>query len=321
MMDIASRPPGPESGLFSLADLEPATVTRLAARSTELFDDREAHDRPLSDHVIGVLFTRTSTRTRTAFTVGTVRLGGTPVTYGPDDLQLNTGESLPDTGRVLGAMLDTLVARTAGPLTELRVLSQYGQLPTVNAMATEEHPTQGICDLATLLLRFGDLSGVRLLYVGEGNNTAVALAHGLSAVPGARITFACPRGYGLPDEELARAAKRAAWSGAHLDQLHDLDHLPHEVDVVYTTRWQTTGTTKQDPAWREAFRPFHVNQAFVNRWPDAWFMHDLPAHRGDEVSPAVLDGPRSLAWTQAAMKLPSAMAVLEWVTNVRPPRH
>lgn len=302
-METASRPPGPERGLFSLADLEPGAVLRLARRSTELFDDREAHDRPLCDQVVGTLFTGGSTRTRTAFTVGTLRLGGTPVSYEPSD-----GEPLPDTGRALGCMLDALVAHTTGPLTELRVLSRYGQLPTVNAMAAEEHPTQGICDLATLLLRFGDLSGLQLLYVGEGNSTAVALAHGLSAVPGARVSFVCPRERRLPDGELARAARRAAATGARLDQVADPGRLPREVDVVYTTRWCGAGTPE---------RAFQVNQAFVNRWPDAWFMHDLPARRGDEVSAAVLDGPRSLAWTQAAMKLPSAMAVLEWVTTGR----
>jgi ornithine carbamoyltransferase len=291
MVETASRPPGPERGLFSLADLDPAAVLGLARRSTELFDDREAHDRPLCDRVVGTLFTGGSTRTRTAFTVGTLRLGGTPVSYEPSD-----GEPLPDTGRALGCMLDALVAHTTGPL------------PTVNAMAAEEHPTQGVCDLATLLLRFGDLSGLRLLYVGEGNSTAVALAHGLSAVPGARASFVCPRERRLPDAELARAARRAAATGARLDQVPDPDRLPREVDVVYTTRWRGAGTPE---------RAFQVNQAFVNRWPDAWFMHDLPARRGDEVSAAVLDGPRSLAWTQAAMKLPSAMAVLEWVTTER----
>ncbi len=304
MVDIVAGPPGPERGLFSLADLAPAAVLRLARRSTELFDDREAHDRPLRDRVVGTLFAGASTRTRTAFTVGTLRLGGTPVPYGPQDLQLSAGEPLADTGRVLGCMLDALVARTTGPLEGLRTLSRYGQLPTVNATAAEEHPTQGICDLATLLLRFGDLSGLRLLYVGEGNSTAVALAHGLSAVPGARATFVCPRERALPSEELGRAVKRAADTGARVQQLDDPGRLPHAVDVVYTTRWREG----------RAEGAFQVNQAFVNRWPDAWFMHGLPARRGDEVSAAVLDGPRSLAWTQAAMKLPSAMAVLEWVT-------
>ncbi|MFI1973252.1 ornithine carbamoyltransferase [Streptomyces cinnamoneus] len=307
--------PGPERGLFSLAELPPPLIQGLTARSVELFHDPRAHDRPLAAQVVGVLFTRTSTRTRTAFTVATLRLGGSPVGFGPGDLQLNTGETVGDTGRVLGSMLDLLVARTAGPLDELRHLSRSGRLPVVNAMAAQEHPSQGLCDLATLALTFGDLTGIQVLYVGEGNNTAVALAHGLAAVPGARVTFATPAGYGLPEDELRTAERRAGTVGAAVEQIHELAAAPADVDVVYTTRWQTTGTVKPDPDWREAFRPFHVDEHLLDRWPRASFMHDLPAHRGDEVSGRVLDGPRSLAWTQAAMKLSSAMAVLEWAAG------
>ncbi|OON72751.1 ornithine carbamoyltransferase [Streptomyces tsukubensis] len=300
-----------ERGLFSLAELKPDALLRLVERSVELFRDREAHDFPLRDRVAGVLFTRTSTRTRTAFQTGIVRLGGTPVAYGPHDLQLNTGESVTDTARVLGSMLDLLVARTSGPLDELRKLSSAGGLPLINAMATEEHPTQGVCDLATLALAHGDLSGLRVMYIGEGNNTAVALAHGMAMVPGARVTFVTPPGYGLPGGVLAAARGIAGAAGAELAETHDVADAPTEVDVVYTTRWQTTGTDKGDPDWRETFRPFHVDAALMRRWPDASFLHDLPAHRGDEVAGEVLDGPRSLAWTQATMKLSSAMAVLE----------
>ncbi|MGW0393047.1 ornithine carbamoyltransferase [Streptomyces sp. NPDC003042] len=300
-----------ERGLFSLSDLEPTALRRLVARSVDLFHDPHAHDRPLTGRVVGVLFTRTSTRTRTAFQTGSVRLGGTPIAYGPHDLQLNTGESVADTGRVLGAMLDLLVARTAGPLQELRELSSTGRLPVINAMATEEHPTQGVCDLATLTLALGDLSGIRLLYVGEGNNTATALAHGLATVPGAHVTFATPPGYGLPQAALAAALKAAGASGARLTEIHDMAEVPVDVDAVYTTRWQTTGTSKPDVSWREVFRPFHVDAVLMARRPRALFLHDLPAHRGDEVAAEVLDGGRSLAWTQAAMKLSSAMAVLE----------
>lgn len=306
---------GIASGLYSLAELSSTQVLRLATRSVQLFRNRCAHDRPLAGKMVGILFTKTSTRTRTSFTVGALHLGGHPVTYGPHDLQLNTGESLLDTGRVLGSMLDILVVRTAGPIKELRALSQYGQVPVVNAMAAEEHPTQGLCDLATLSLHLGDLVGIRLLYVGEGNNTAVALGYALSAIPKAQVTFATPTGYGLTEQDLNRADERGATVGASIRQVHDLAQLPDAVDVVYTSRWQTTGTSKSDPAWREAFRPYYVDKALMSRWPQAVFMHDLPAHRGDEVSGTVLDGPGSIAWLQAEMKLAAAMTVLEWVAD------
>ncbi|SEG13362.1 ornithine carbamoyltransferase [Thermomonospora echinospora] len=293
----------PARGLFSLGDVDEATVRHLVERSVALYRRPDLHDVPLAGRFVGILFTRTSTRTRTAFTVGTARLGGTPIAFGPQDLQTNTGESLEDTGRIFGAMLDALVARTAGPVHELRELSRAGCLPVLNAMAAEEHPTQGICDLATLLLHRGDLSGIRVLYVGEGNNTATALAQGLAHIPEVSITFYTPPGYGLPP---------GLASGGAITETHSAEELPAEVDVVYTTRWQTTGTSKAAASWRETFRPFYVDEAFLDRWPNALFMHDLPAHRGEEVAGAVLDGPRSIAWSQARMKLASAMATLEW---------
>jgi ornithine carbamoyltransferase len=305
----------PERGLFTLSALEQEELEALAARSGALFLDQHAHRQPLRGKIVGILFTKTSTRTRTAFTAGTVRLGGFPISYGPGDLQTNTGESLPDTGRVLGCMLDALVARTAGPAEELRVLSRHGGLPVINAMAAEEHPTQGVCDLAAMQLEFGSLRGLSVLYVGEGNNTAAALAYGLSRMPQCTITLATPPGYGLSPAVRSDAMERARDGGGSLTEVHDLDHLPDEVDVVYTTRWQTTGTVKADPDWREKFRPFHVDEALLRRWPAARLMHDLPAHRGEEVSGGALDGPQSIAWTQAAMKLASAMAILEWVTQ------
>jgi ornithine carbamoyltransferase/carbamoyltransferase len=308
--------PGPvpgQAGLFTLAELDGPQIQALAARAAQFHDEPGVRAGQLAGRVVGILFTKTSTRTRTAFTVGTVRLGGVPIVYGPGDLQTNTGETLPDTGRVLGAMLDGLVARTAGPTADLRQIAEAGGLPVINAMSTEEHPTQGITDLAVLHREFGSLNGRRVLYVGEGNNTAAALAHGLSALPASRVTFATPPGYGLDPQVLEESAKRAAVNQGTVTQTHDLDDLPDDVEIVYTTRWQTTGTVKATTDWRERFRPFYVDEAFLDRWPQARFMHDLPAHRGEEVSGAVLEGSRSIAWTQARMKLAGAMAVLEHV--------
>lgn len=302
-----------DDGLLTLSALTGEDLGTLAARSGEFFHDPAARGRPLADKVVGILFSKTSTRTRTAFSVGTVRLGGVPIMYGPGDLQTNTGETLHDTGRVFGSMLDGLVARTAGPVAELREISRAGGLPVVNAMTTEEHPTQGICDIATMTMEFGSLDGLSVLYVGEGNNTAAALAHGLARMPGCEVTFATPPGYGFDPQILTDAAKQAYVAGGSVREVHDMDDLPARVDVVYATRWQTTGTVKSSADWRERFRPFYVDERLLARWPEARFMHDLPAHRGEEVSGAVLEGPRSIAWKQAKMKLASAMAVLEWV--------
>ncbi|GAA2219300.1 ornithine carbamoyltransferase [Streptomyces indiaensis] len=307
----------PETGVFSLSELDGKHLDALVRRSCDFFAARGDHDRPLRDTIAGILFTKTSTRTRTAFTTAALRLGAQVISYGPHDLQLETGESLEDTGRVFGRMLDLLVARTAGPVEQLRTLSRYGGIPVVNAMGQEEHPTQGVCDLATINLHFGAVEGVKVLYVGEGNNSAVALAHGLAHYPGTELTLLTPPGYGVPEHELAAARSRAGANGSVLRQTHSLDEAPDAVDVVYTTRWQTTGTSKPDADWRELFRPYYIDEAFMGRRPGAVLMHDLPAHRGDEISAGVLEGERTLAWTQAEMKLTSAMAVLESLATAR----
>lgn len=299
-------------GLLRINDLSDDALAEVVARSCALFANPKDHAAPLAGKVVGILFAQTSTRTRTAFTVGTIRLGGTPISYGRDDLQTNTGETLADTGVILASMLDALVVRTSAPTHDLELLSGQSRIPVINAMAKEEHPTQAIADLATLTLRFGALDGLKFLYVGEGNNTATALAAALSRVRGCQATFLTPPGYGLPDKTVAEAQRSAELRGATITETHDINDVPAMADVVYTTRWSTTGTTKPDDRWRETFRPYYIDSSLMKRWPGAVFMHDLPAHRGEEVSAEVLDGPASIAWQQAAMKLSSAMAVLEY---------
>lgn len=307
------------TSLITLAELSPQQLAARVTRACTLYQDRHAHDRPLAGRVAGVLFQLTSTRTRTAFTTGAMRLGADVITYGPQDLQLNTGETIADTGRVFAAMLDLLVARISGPSTDLRALSAEGRLSVVNALSNDEHPTQAITDLAALQRHYGSLDGLRLLYVGDGNSTAAALSRALATVPGAQAWFWCPDGYRVPATVMRESRQVAAACGACIIEVSDPNELPAEMDAVYTTQWQTTGTPKSDPHWREVFRPLHVDRQFLQRWPDAVVMHDLPARRGEEISGEVLDGPRSIAWMQAAMKLPAAMAVLEGTCSAQRP--
>ncbi|NUP47370.1 MAG: ornithine carbamoyltransferase [Catenulispora sp.] len=298
--------------LISLEDIADTDLRDIVRRAGDHAAGRTRGEQPLRDAIVGVHFRKTSTRTRTAFSAGALRLGGRIIAFGPDDLQLSTGETSQDTGAVFARMLDLLVARTAGDPAELRAWSACGGMSVVNAMTSDEHPTQALADLATLTDRFGRVEGLRVLYVGEGNNTAAALTLALARYPDTHLELRTPWGYGLPAETTEKAAKHAAHSGATIVERHDMDDLPADVDVVYTTRWQTTGTEKVDPLWRERFEPFRVTPDLWTKNPDALFMHDLPAHRGEEVDAAVLDGPRSIAFDQAAFKMYSAMAVLEW---------
>ncbi|GGP73002.1 ornithine carbamoyltransferase [Streptomyces abikoensis] len=306
---MASRP---VRHLISLDDLTDEDLRHLIERGAAFSAGTAGAGRPLDGLVTGIYFAKTSTRTRTAFSAGALRLGGGVVTYGPGDLQLNTGETSEDTGRVLSRMLDVLVARTAGDPAEMRAWARQGGMAVINAMSADEHPTQALADLTTLLRHFGGVEGLRVLYVGEGNNTAAALALALSRFPGVEFELRTPPGYGLTAPVLEKATRQAARSGAVLRELHTMDGLPGGFDVVYTTRWQTTGTSKPDPRWRDVFAPFQVRAELWEASPKAVFMHDLPAHRGEEVTAEVLDGPTSIAFDQAENKMHSAMAVLEW---------
>ncbi|HET9899268.1 MAG TPA: ornithine carbamoyltransferase [Streptosporangiaceae bacterium] len=297
--------------LISIDDLDDEALDHIVRRGAEYAAGHRPAPLPLRDRVVGVLFRKTSTRTRTAFSAGALRLGAQLITYGPDDLQENTGETPADTGAVLSRMLDALVVRTAGPEAELRAYAQQDEMPVINAMSAVEHPTQALADLTTMLHHFGQIKGLRVLYLGEGNNTASALTLALPRYAGTALYLRTPPGYGVGPRYLERAAACAAATGALVEQRHDLDCLP-EADVVYTTRWQTTGTVKADPCWRDVFAPFQVSPAVMAAAGDAVFMHDLPAHRGEEVTAGVLDGPRSVAFRQAENKYHSAMAVLEW---------
>jgi ornithine carbamoyltransferase len=304
--------------LVSTEDLSDADLRDIVDRGVAHATGRAAHSLPLAGDVVGVYFEMTSTRTRTAFSAGALRLGAQITTFGPGDLQVNTGESFDDTGRVMARMLDVMVIRTGRPQSSLAAWVAQKNMATVNAMTQEEHPTQALTDLVTMQQRFGTLEGLRVCYVGEGNNTAAALALALPRFPGVELEMRTPTGYGLKPEVAARARARAAAAGASFAERHDTDALPRSADVVYTTRWQTTGTTKPSPQWREAFAPFQVTSRLWEDSPQAVFMHDLPAHRGEEVTADVLDGPMSIAMDQAENKMHSAMAVLEWCRGVCP---
>lgn len=272
-------------------------------------------DQPLSGKVGGIYFKGTSTRTRTAFTVGALKLGAQVIAYGPNDLQVVTGESIQDTTRVLSGFLDFLVIRTNASMEEMRTLANQDQMSIINAMSDNEHPTQAIADLVTIKEALGHLNDVHVLYLGEGNNSAAALALAVAMTEGMRLTLVTPDGYGLPHSVLESADTLARRSGASVVQYHDPSFLPTNVDVVYTTRWQTMGVPKTDPDWATKFKPFGVTQklmAQVSKPEGTIFLHDLPAVRGAEVTDEVLDGPQSLAFRQARHKLTSAMAVLEW---------
>lgn len=303
--------------LISTPDLSDAELTALVERGGEFSAGALSKGDQLSGLVAGIYFLKTSTRTRTSFSTAALRLGAQIVSYGPDDLQTNTGETLEDTGEVLSRMLDLLVVRTSGDPADLRALARQRRMAVVNAMTADEHPTQAVADLVTLLCHFGHIEGLSVCYVGEGNNSAAALALTLSRFKGVRLELRTPPGYGLDPTVLRHAVDNASRSGASVAEFHSMDGAADGFDAIYTTRWQTTGTSKPDPNWRDVFAPFQVTSALWDKSPNAVFLHDLPAHRGEDVTAEVLDGPHSLAFDQAGNKMYAAMAVLEWCSGRR----
>jgi ornithine carbamoyltransferase len=305
----------PVRHLLSLAELGAAELARLVDRSIEFAAGRGGEGpKPLANKIVGIYFRKPSTRTRSSFTVGAMKLGARTIAYGPDDLQLATGETIDDTARVLSGYLDALVIRTNGSIAEMLVWADQREMSVINAMSENEHPTQAIADLATIKERFGRLADIHVLYLGEGNNTATALALAVAQTPGMKVTFVTPEGYGLPGPFLEQARRLAGKNGAMIESHHSMDELPRNVDAVYATRWQTMGAPHADPHWREKFCPYSVTpvvMAEVSK-PDTAFLHDLPAVRGEDVDSEVLDGRQSLAWRQARHKMFGAMAVLEW---------
>ena len=303
--------------VLSIADLSTEILLRLVDDGVAIARGAWDAHKPLDGKVVGIYFKKTSTRTRTSFSVGAMKLGASVISYGPNDLQIVTGETLQDTARVLANYLDALVIRTNEPIAEMRALADQGRtsiMSIINAMSDNEHPTQAIADLVCLKEAFGRLEGLHVLYIGEGNNTTAALALAFGMLPGMRLTIVTPEGYGIPSEVIDQARGFAVHTGSSIEQHHSMAAIPQGADVVYTTRWLTMGAQKKDADWLDRFRPYTITPAVMKQVskPGTLFMHDLPAMRGYEVVDEVLDGPQSIAFRQAYHKMTSAMAVLHW---------
>ena len=276
--------------IISLKDLSEQEMLNIVNRGVEYSNNSVIMGHQLKDKTIGIYFTKTSTRTRTSFSVAALKLGAKIIAYGPNDLQINTGESIADTMGVLSRMLDGLVVRTAGDPQVLRTLANQRRMSIVNAMTSNEHPTQAIADLTTIKQHFGELSGLNIVYIGEGNNTATALAMAIAKLSNMKISFFTPPNYQIDPLILKHVQEQVEGKSTIIEEFHDMKHLPKNADIVYTTRWQTTGSSKSDPNWRTVFEPFAVTYHVMSKYPNAIFMHDLPAHRGDEVEASVIDG-------------------------------
>lgn len=263
----------------------------------------------LTGSSVALVFEKPSTRTRVSFDVAVRELGGHPVILSAGDLQLGRGETVQDTARVLSGFVQAVVIRTFAH-DRLRALAAAAAVPVVNALSDKSHPCQALADLQTLRAHLGGLAGRTVAYLGDGNNVAHSLLVA-GAMVGMRVVVASPHGHQPAPEIVASARAHAERSGGSIEVTDDPMAAAKAADALYTDVWTSMGQEAEQTARAAALAPYRIDaEALAAAAPGAVVLHCLPAHRGQEISADVLDGPQSVVWEQAANRLPTAKAVL-----------
>jgi len=286
-------------------DLDPATLAALLERAEAW---KRAPDRippVLAGRGVAMLFEKPSARTRASTEMATATLGGHPVYLREEEVGLGTRETVEDVARTLASYC-TIVCARVHTHTTLEAMAAAVDAPVVNLLSDRAHPCQALADLVTLRELFGGLDGRRVAYIGDGNNVAASLAFA-AALCGLELTIASPPGYTLEDELVDRARNL----GGTIELVLDPYDAVRDVDAVYTDVWTSMGQEAEQSRRRAAFANYTVDQALMAAaGPDARFLHCLPAHRGEEVTADVIDGPQSAVWQQAANRMHATRALL-----------
>lgn len=287
---------------------EIASLLKLAI-SLKGENKRGIHHHLLKDKTLGMIFTKSSTRTRVSFEVGMTQLGGYPLFLSSADIQLGRGESIYDTAKVLERYLDGIMIRTFAH-SDVLELAENADIPVINALTDLLHPCQVLADLQTVYEKKKKLEGLKLAYIGDGNNMANSLMYGCTKM-GIDCAVATPAGY-EPDAEVTENAKAdAKKSGASLVLTQDPEEAIAGADVVYTDTWVSMGMEKEKQQRIGIFKPYQVNAALAAKAkPDYIFMHCLPAYRDFEVTPDIIDGEHSVVFDEAENRLHAQKAVL-----------
>lgn len=289
----------------SVLDLTPEELERTL--DVALGIKRDGSGPLLAGRHLALLFEKPSLRTRMSFEVAMSRLGGRAIYLNDHEVRMGDREPVRDVARVLSRMVDGIASRTFAHST-LTELAEWASVPVVNALSDGEHPCQALADLLTLRERFGSLRGVHLTYLGEGNNVAISLAYA-SMLAGMHFTCASPEGYGLPDEVIAQASTLSG--GGSVRQLFDPHEAVRGAAAVYTDVWASMGEEHLLASRLEAFGPFKMDAAVMASAPaDVLVMHDLPAHRGEEISDDVIESEHSVVFDQAENRLHAQQAIL-----------
>lgn len=296
---------------LTISDLSQEELYGVLARAAELkaLRGKSDHPEPLRGKSIAVVLEKASTRTRLSFEVGIHELGAQPVTLISKDTQLGRGEPIEDTARMLSRYVHCAVYRTFGH-DRLEALASAATIPVVNGLSDKFHPIQLLADMMTIQQSFGhSLASARVAWVGDGNNMAHSWIVS-AGVAGFELALACPRGYQPDDRVLAEARQR----GARIRLVDRPEDAVEGATVVTTDVWASMGQESEMAARERAFADFIVDDAAMKRADgDAIFLHCLPAHRGEEVSASVIDGPQSRVWDEAENRLHTQKALLEWL--------
>ena len=296
--------------LLRIADLSANDLEHLLGLGERFRDEPLAHRDLLDGQTVVLYFSKPSTRTRLSMAAAVARLGGTPQIVTANELQLGRGETIEDTAAVISRYAAAFVIRTFAD-DDVRYFADAATIPVVNALTDMHHPCQALADLLTLRQKFGRLDGLEIAYLGDGNNVAHSLLEAC-ALAGVSIAIATPPGY-EPDADIVAAAERlSAASGSSVLVTHDPLRAVAGADAVYTDVWLSMGDGDEERAARiAAMDPYRVNSAVMAEASNtAVFMHCLPAHRGQEVAPDVIDGPHSVVFDQAENRMHTAQALL-----------
>jgi ornithine carbamoyltransferase len=293
--------------LLRVSDLSSDQLHRLLRLAADMKADPLGWREAQAGKVLACFFSKPSTRTRVSLEAAAQRLGMLPLMLRPDELQLGRGEPISDTGRVLSGYVDAIAIRTYTQ-SDVDELAAAARVPVINALTDDHHPCQALADLLTIQERFGDLEGLRLAYLGDGNNVAHSLMEA-GALAGMEVVVSTPYGYG-PHAEI-QVATHATLEGDPLAAVRG-------AQIVYTDVWVSMGQDAERGERLAALAPYQVSRAIMDAaCRDAIFMHCLPAHRGEEVTAEVIDGPRSVVYQQAANRLPTEQALIHTLIEHR----
>lgn len=292
---------------LTLKDLSANELKQLIQRAIELKAMHKAGQlyEPLKNKVLAMIFEKSSTRTRVSFESAMLQFGGGSIFLSPDDTQLGRGEPIEDSARVISSMVDAVMIRTFEH-SKIERFAQFSSVPVINALTDDYHPCQLLADIQTYVEQRGDIAGKTVAWIGDGNNMCHSYINAAELF-GFKLTIATPPGY-EPKPDIVAETK------AELALYHQPEQAVRNADLIVTDVWASMGQEEEQRKRAQAFAAFQVNDALMQlAAPDALFMHCLPAHRGEEVTASVIDGPQSVVWQEAENRLHAQKALLEFL--------